>query len=151
VNIEDSTKLLYANAFTMEAERMFPIVPLSLIHSNTEDTTLSGYFIPKRSYIIPNIYALQNSPKYWENPEIFQPERFLNWDPTDIRFSPFGAGQRQCAGMRIARLNVLQILCTLLQRYEFRTSDNEFIFPIMNFGLTISPQPFNILVKLRNE
>lgn len=52
------------------------------------------------SIIIPNV-ALSNDPKYWENPEKFNPDRFDEMNKDDWKkgiFLPFGDGPRMCIG-----------------------------------------------------
>lgn len=61
---------------------------------------LSGYEIPKGTTIFPVLRYMMRDPDYWENPEEFNPERFLNTDRDgktflikDERIVPFGIGK----------------------------------------------------------
>ena len=59
------------------------------------DTVLCGYAIPKDAIVIANLYSAHIDPKYWPNPEMFKPERFLDVNGQLIRkdgLVPFGAG-----------------------------------------------------------
>lgn len=51
-----------------------PIVP----HVATEDVHISGYGIAKGTMVFINNYDLNTSSKYWDQPELFQPDRFLD-------------------------------------------------------------------------
>ena len=41
------------------------------------DSNLAGYSIPATTHILPNLYAINMDSELWENPENFNPERFL--------------------------------------------------------------------------
>lgn len=55
-----------------------PIVP----HVATEDATIAGYGITKGTMVFINNYDLNTSSAYWDEPEVFRPDRFLEWVPT---------------------------------------------------------------------
>lgn len=42
-----------------------------------EDDTLDGYFIPKGSTVVGNIWAIHMDPVRYPNPTLFNPDRFL--------------------------------------------------------------------------
>jgi cytochrome P450 len=68
-----------------------------------KDTELGGYFIPKDTLVNIDIIALHYNPRYWKNPEVFDPERFVDGGELDSQspfpaYMPFGGGIRQCIG-----------------------------------------------------
>ena len=72
-----------------------------------EDFDLNGIHIPAGMEVIIPTYAIHRDPDAWPNPEKFDPERFRGGteDDTDCRsyqFLPFGAGPRNCIGMKSA-------------------------------------------------
>lgn len=70
-------------------------VTFSLPHVAKRDTQLQGFDIPKDSIIIANLYSAHIDQKYWKEPHMFRPERFLNDDGSLRRrdaFVPFSAG-----------------------------------------------------------
>jgi len=71
-------------------------------------------------------------PKYWEDPDMFIPERFLQGDPDhrcldykgfDFEFTPFGAGRRMCPGTSFAHMNVEIALASLLYHFDWKLPD----------------------------
>jgi len=71
------------------------LVPLSVPHAAMQDVTICGYTIPKGTGIFPNLYSASYDPKHWEEPERFNPERFLTADGKLKRidaFIPFSTG-----------------------------------------------------------
>lgn len=67
--------------------------------------------------ILP-IYALHRHRMLWDNPDAFNPDRFLT-PPDRFAFLPFGAGPRICIGAGFAMQEAVIILATLLARFRF--------------------------------
>lgn len=65
------------------------------------------------------------SRRLWKDPQIFNPERFLNAEGTEVnkvdgeKVLIFGLGKRRCIGEPIARWQIFLFLSTLLQQLEF--------------------------------
>ncbi|KAK1319571.1 Cytochrome P450 71A1 [Acorus calamus] len=89
-----------------------------------EDTKILGYSIPKKCRVIINAWAIGRHPDYWEMPEEFQPERFLNrsvdYKGHEFQFIPFGAGRRACPGMAFSVATIKLVLANLLNRFEWK-------------------------------
>lgn len=93
---------------------------------------------PGTEIAIP-IFGLHKDPKYWDNPEIFDPERFNDENKQSIEkmaFLPFGEGPRICVGMRMAILQMKSCLATLMKDYKLEVS------PKMQLPLRLSPSFF---------
>lgn len=84
-----------------ECLRLYPSVPLIARVAGEDIKTHSGYIIPKGCDINVYIYDLHRSTQYWEDPEKFDPDRFL---PENVAarhpfaYLPFSAGSRNCIG-----------------------------------------------------
>lgn len=104
-----------------ECLRLYPSVPFIARVAGEDIKTYSGYTIPKGCDINIYIYDLHRSPKYWENPEKFDPDRFL---PENIAtrhpfaYLPFSAGSRNCIGQRFAILEIKAALCGILRKFK---------------------------------
>ncbi|XP_014605375.1 PREDICTED: probable cytochrome P450 6a13 [Polistes canadensis] len=75
---------------------------------------------PGTKILIP-IHCLQRDPKYWINPEGFDPDRWNNEKKADVNkycFLPFGEGPRICVGLRMGLLQIKAALVTLLSKYR---------------------------------
>ncbi|ONK56464.1 uncharacterized protein A4U43_C10F8990 [Asparagus officinalis] len=125
---EDLSKMSYLKSVIKEVMRLHPPVPLLLPRELTESSELSGYKIPKNTRIIINAWALARDPKFWEEPDEFKPERFMDslidFKGNDFQFIPFGAGRRICPGMNFAVHNVELALANLVNRFEWSMPEN---------------------------
>ncbi|XP_010003190.1 PREDICTED: cytochrome P450 2K4-like [Chaetura pelagica] len=120
--IEHRTQMPYTDAVIHEIQRFANILPLSLPHETTEDVTLKGCFIPKGTYIIPLLASVLQDKSWWEKPDIFYPEHFLDSEGKFIKkdaFIPFSAGRRTCAGETLAKMELFLFFTSLLQRFTF--------------------------------
>ncbi|KAH9685003.1 Ent-kaurene oxidase [Citrus sinensis] len=126
-----------------------PIVPLRFAH---EDTEIGGYFIPAGSEIAINIYGCNMDKKQWENPEEWQPERFLDGqnDPADLyKTMAFGAGKRVCAGSLQASLIACTAIGRLVQEFKWNLREGE-EESVDTVGLTTHKlNPFHAIIRPR--
>ncbi|XP_068236051.1 cytochrome P450 2U1-like [Palaemon carinicauda] len=149
---EDRLRMPYMEAFITEIFRYGSITPLA-VHGNPEETTLNGYRIPKRSWVVGNIYGIHWDKKVWKDPENFRPERFLDEEGQLIRSEHvvgFSVGRRNCLGESLARIETFQFLTGMLQKFKFGVPPGNDI-PSTDYqcGVTLNPKPFNLMVKER--
>ncbi|OQV15857.1 putative Cytochrome P450 2U1 [Hypsibius exemplaris] len=72
-------------------KRLANVSPFGVMRANTEETTLMGYRIPKRCFIMPNFKSVNIDPKLWTDPLTFNPNRFLDEQGKSIRTGSFHA------------------------------------------------------------
>ncbi|XP_029122865.2 flavonoid 3',5'-hydroxylase [Elaeis guineensis] len=140
----DIPKLPYLQAICKEVLRKHATTPLNLPHLATEDCEIDGYYIPKGTRLLVNIWAIGRDPDVWENPLEFKPERFLSGKDanidvkgTDFELIPFGAGRRICAGNHLGMLFVQSILGTLIHAFDWTVPDGEEVDMDESAGLVL--------------
>jgi cytochrome P450 len=115
---EGVARLTYTQRVFDEVLRLYP--PFwRLTRAATEADTIDGVPIPAGAVLIMVPYFTHRLERIWENPEGFDPDRFLperSAGRDRFAFVPFGAGPRQCVGESFAMLEVLIILSTVLRR-----------------------------------
>nr|BAH89265.1 flavonoid 3'5' hydroxylase [Diospyros kaki] len=126
----DIPKLPYLQAIAKEAFRKHPSTPLNLPRVSNKACEVNGYYIPKNTRLMVNIWAIGRDPSVWENPLEFIPERFLSPDKqkmeargNDFELIPFGSGRRICAGVRMGIVMVEYILGTLVHSFDWKLPD----------------------------
>ncbi|GMN56705.1 hypothetical protein TIFTF001_025821 [Ficus carica] len=117
-------KLDYLNMVITESFRLHPVAPLIVPRESREDITIEKYFIPKKSRIIVNTWAIGRDPNVWsQNVEEFHPERFIGSDIDlrghDFRLLPFGSGRRGCPGMQLGLVTVGFVLAQLVHCFSW--------------------------------
>lgn len=102
-NNEDLSKFIYLDAFIKEILRIYPTSIQFVNRRCIEDTYVQGYFIPKGSIIQADVYSVHYNQELWDPLPVdeFHLERhFIKRHP--ISLLSFGAGPRQCLGLRFA-------------------------------------------------
>ncbi|KAF8022904.1 hypothetical protein BT93_F0422 [Corymbia citriodora subsp. variegata] len=156
VKDSDITNLTYLHAIVKETLRLYPPAPLAAPHLSTEDCIINGYFVPKGTRLILNLWKIQTDPKAWPEPLKFRPERFLSSqkdiDVKNPRFEymPFGSGRRICPGMSFGLQLVHSILSRFLHAFEISTPDNLPVDMSEGFGITVNKlTPLEVLLAPR--
>lgn len=156
VGCDDRIALPYVEAILLEIWRRGNLVPLSVQRRNLYDTHVNGYFIPKHSAIVANLWNVHRDEKHFPEPMTFRPERFIDAETGKIDRSlpliPFSAGKRACVGEPIARMELFLFLANILQRVEILQPVNSKQLPSLDdfkTGITLHPAPFKINVRSR--
>ncbi|TFY63634.1 hypothetical protein EVJ58_g3137 [Rhodofomes roseus] len=155
----DRTSMPYLENVLREVYRWRPAVPTAAPHMSSEDDVYRGYYIPKGSMIIPNLWAMFHDPEVYQEPETFNPERFsgMNVDRyDDPRRIVFGFGRRACPGRYFADNSVWILAASLLATMDVRKARNArgeeiAASPKFHGGTVIRPEPFVCDIHPRSE
>ncbi|XP_032623650.1 cytochrome P450 3A9-like [Chelonoidis abingdonii] len=112
----------YVDMTVSETLRLFPFGG-RIERVCKKDVEINGVTISKGTVVMIPPYLLHRIPEYWPEPEEFRPERFSkeNKETMDpYMYLPFGAGPRNCLGMRFALLSIKVAIASLLQNFTFR-------------------------------
>uniref|UniRef100_A0A8C6XJ09 unspecific monooxygenase n=1 Tax=Naja naja TaxID=35670 RepID=A0A8C6XJ09_NAJNA len=122
ITYEALMQIEYLDMVLSETLRMHPgISRLQRVCKNTIE--LNGITIPKGMAIVIPPVILHFNPEYWPEPERFRPERFSKEVKEQINpytYLPFGAGPRNCIGMRFAFLTMKAAVVSLMQHFTFQ-------------------------------
>jgi len=109
---------------------MYPVVPENQRICQRE-VTVNGVTIPKGAGIDIPVYCLHHSEEHWDEPEKFIPERMEDMSQVNpLVFQPFGAGPRNCIGMRFAMLEMKLVFTRLMQEFRFVATEKTPSYPI---------------------
>src|SRR5215469_5385994 len=117
----DLPKLTLTRRIIEETMRLYPPAPgLSARRAIAADE-VAGVRIPKGAQIIVSSWVLHRHRALWDNPEHFDPDRFLPERSAGrhrFAYLPFGGGPRVCIGQAMAMTEAMLILATLAQRFR---------------------------------
>ena len=141
INYKAITKLKYLDMCINESLRLYGLIPRNSRYAS-KDITIDKICIPKGSLVTIPVYGLAHDEEYWEKPFEFNPDRMKDMSKIDpMVFQPFGAGPRNCVGMRFALLEIKLAFCKLLQRFCFDVCDDTPKPPLeMTFKASMKPK-----------
>jgi cytochrome P450 len=130
---EDLPRLKYAEMVLAEAMRLYP--PAWIVGRRVlVDHEIGGYLIPAKSLVLMSQYVIQRDPRWFPNPDKFDPER---WTPEakearpKFSYFPFGGGTRVCIGEAFAWTEGVLVIAALAQQWRMKLAP----------GVTVAPQP----------
>ena len=110
-----------------ESMRLYPPV-WTVGRMAKADTRIYNYEIPKNAVCLMSPYVMHRHPRYYPEPEKFDPERFTpeaKQDRPRFAYFPFGGGPRVCIGERFAWMEGVLVLATLAQRWRFNLAPGQ--------------------------
>ncbi|WP_164730383.1 cytochrome P450 [Pelagibacterium montanilacus] len=117
---EDIAKLSLTEWSVIEILRLLP-PGWAIGREAREDVTLGDYAVAKGTTVILSPWVTQRDPRYFEDPLMFRPERWVgDFRRTLPRFAyfPFGGGPRICIGNRFAMMEAMLMLATIARRFD---------------------------------
>ena len=116
----------YVKQVIEESLRLYP--PAYTVGRRTiEDDEIGDFSVPKGTNVLVPIIHFHRSPKYWNDPEKFDPDRFAPEKRGNIDrfvYFPFGAGPRVCIGNNFAMVEMLIILITFYRKFRFKLKED---------------------------
>ena len=136
----DYSALAYTRAVIQETMRLYPPI-WGFIRVATKTEEIGGKEIRPGDRVMLFAYGMHHSPKYWDEPEEFRPERFMG-DAARKRkpytYLPFGGGKRSCIGGAMSQVENTLALLILLRRFRPEYVGNE--PPGINGTVTLTPK-----------
>ncbi|KAI1298150.1 Thromboxane-A synthase [Halotydeus destructor] len=144
------SELPLLEAFIKETFRLYPPLAPFVTRTSNTDYQYKDMTIPAGTGIHVGVQQLQYDPKYWPEPTVFDPERFMGKQQLEpIAYQPFGAGPRNCVGLRFAMLQLKLVMAELLLRYNFTAGPSSEIGQLQTYEkLTVMAPRNGVKVKL---
>ncbi|XP_031739495.1 cytochrome P450 71A1-like [Cucumis sativus] len=129
IEAEDIKKMEYMQCVIKESLRLHPPVPLLVPRETMADVEIEGYYIPSKTRVFVNAWAIQRDPQFWDNPNEFIPERFMDktnsadYKGQNFEFIPFGSGRRKCPGLSFGIASFEFALANILYWFDWKLPD----------------------------
>ena len=135
----DLPRLPWARACFDEGQRLqgHPLNPRFAI----DDDVIGGHLIPRYSIVGPSVYSIHRDPRWWPDPDRYDPNRFIDEKLVRSRprlaFLPFGSGPHHCIGTGMAYMNAQFLLTLIFQRYRLALKPGWTPEHHFNFSVTV--------------
>ncbi|KAF8754601.1 cytochrome P450 family [Rhizoctonia solani] len=154
--LADAPQLPYVQQLILEVLRWLPVSPTGgPPHGCSQDNVYRGYDIQKGTNVMVNLWALSRDETVYNNPEVFDPERFSN---SNIAPLPnFGWGRRKCPGIHFAEASLFLFISSMLATFSFSRKvdlNGREVTPKIEGdynNLTLTLKPFEFELCLRSE
>jgi cytochrome P450 len=123
--------LPYLNAVLRESLRLYAPLPTFEPRVSPVSTIIDGYQIPAKTIVGMSPYCLHRDPTIYPQPLTFDPNRWLQSDPTagtttlipesdprNKNFWAFSSGARMCIGMHLANAEMLTLVAAVYRKYS---------------------------------
>jgi len=116
---DDSQRQTLIRRVLLETMRLYPpawvVDRVSLQEDDVMDFTL-----PKGTLWVIYIRGMHRNPAYWPQPDVFDPDRWINEDLHHEGYMPFGSGPRLCIGEHFALMEMQLILSAILMKWKLK-------------------------------
>ncbi|KAG7177012.1 Cytochrome P450 3A40-like 2 [Homarus americanus] len=123
LSYEQVHSLKYLDQVFCEALRLYPPAVNFVSREAAQDIQLGDLLIPKNMSIQIPLWHIHRDPEHWPDAETFDPERFSPEAKASVSrhpmaYLPFGAGPRNCPGIRFGQLEAKLAVARVIRRYK---------------------------------
>jgi len=138
----------YLHNCLKETLRLFPPAPV-MVRKAKQDIVVNGFNIPKDSTLGLWVYTIHRDPKYWENPDTFDPDRFRDENKHKrhrYAWIPFSLGPRQCIGNNLALMEMKMMIIRVVQKFQILSDPNAEKPNSPYMSIVVQPHPKSSII-----
>ncbi|KAI0532067.1 cytochrome P450 [Xylaria digitata] len=163
----NEAELPFLVACLLEVLRWRPSIASGIPHATTQDDVYEGFLIPANTAVLVNIWGINHDSEAFENPEVFDPTRFLRHpsgfkrsrgensnSPLGRRVWSFGGGRRACVGQHLAQKSLLLTMAKVVWCFDIEAiSPDRIDTSVDGFhaGMLMGPKPWQARFRVRGE
>ena len=117
---DDADGDAWLDAVMKESMRLHPIIPM-VVRTLMEPVTIGGIDLPRGTTVGPSIVVVHGSADNYDEPQRFDPERFLGHTPPANTWIPFGGGVRRCIGAGFSLMEGVAVLREVFKSHQVET------------------------------
>ncbi|KAJ3533544.1 hypothetical protein NMY22_g7294 [Coprinellus aureogranulatus] len=157
---DDRPNLVYVNAVLQELFRWHQLGPLGLPHATSEDDIYEGYFIPKGTIVMANVWHILHDEANFTDPFKFDPDRWIKDGKLDQDLIEnfgnlsFGFGRRICPGRFMGMDTIYSFAASVLACYDIAPTFDEHgrskLKATFSGRLLPHPDPYEVTITPRS-
>lgn len=125
----------YSEMFVQEVRRFYPFFPF-VVALVKKDFTWKGYQFEEGTLTLLDLYGTNHDSKLWDNPDVFNPNRFAEWDGDLFSLIPQGGGDyftgHRCPGERLT-IEVMKLsLDFLVNRMSYDAPEQDLSYSMVS-------------------
>jgi fatty-acid peroxygenase len=121
--------------FVQEVRRFYPFFPFAAARVK-RDFSWKGMAFEADTLALLDLYGTNHDPRSWENPELFNPERFASWNQSPFNFIPQGGGDHfmghRCAGEWATVAIMEESLDYLVNRLRYEVPEQDLSYSLVS-------------------
>jgi cytochrome P450 len=147
LDIESLSNLVYTEAIIKEVFRLVTPAPYTARNSTAEDI-VGGHLWPEGTQYIINLDGINRNEEYWDEPEKFDPDRWINGTVSEklMPYVVFGAGRRVCPGRKLSFIELKSMIALIYHKVDIELVDKN---PKFKFMLIRGYRDLNVRIKPR--
>ncbi|KAI1307603.1 Cytochrome P450 4C1 [Halotydeus destructor] len=123
ISLDHLSRLTFLEMAIKESLRLSPSVPI-IARKTCEPIEINGHLIPKDISVYVLIHLLHRDPRYFPEPDKFDPERFSPGRVDRIppyAYVPFSSGSRNCIGQKFAMNEIKIVVAHIIRRFKIES------------------------------
>lgn len=139
-DFDEAERLPFTHTFVLETLRLKPPAYALERRAFSKTNPVQGCPLKRNATVILSPAVTHRQAEYWEEPDIFCPDRFESGSKRpqhQFAFFPFGGGARKCIGMHLALVELITTIARCAQKFEFRLVDDQAVGD--KVGVTLMP------------
>jgi cytochrome P450 len=139
--VENFPALRFVAQTIEETMRLYPAAPVLISRRATRPITLGPWQLPARTLFMLPVQLMHRDPRWFPEPDDFQPDRFASDAPAAPRGAsmPFGTGPRVCLGRHLAMTEMTVVAAMVLQRFTISVPEG-MVPPRPLWNVTLRPE-----------
>jgi cytochrome P450 len=115
----------YVMRIARESLRLYPPAWIVGREAKTDVTLVDGSFIAKGTTVFVSPLVLHRRADTFPDPDRFDPDRWIGFEPPPFAYVPFGGGARRCIGEDFAWGELVLLLDVFARAYRFERTSSE--------------------------
>eukprot|EP00055_Hartaetosiga_balthica_P004255 m.10839 g.10839 ORF g.10839 m.10839 type:complete len:492 (+) comp3733_c0_seq1:76-1551(+) len=118
-------QLPFTHNVIKETLRLHPSVPKDVKTAVKDDILPDGTDIPAGTHVVYMPWVMGRLKSNYDDPMLFNPDRWNTITKTHYEFTAFNAGPRLCLGMNMAYLEAKFLMVNILQRFKVTPEEGQ--------------------------